>query len=66
MNMRRARIDHLTIMRITGHQTLEVFKRNNSFLEGDLREAASRFNTYVTLAHSSLKTDTPKSLINQV
>src|SRR5437899_3195281 len=26
-NMRRAGIDHLTIMRITGHKTMEVFKR---------------------------------------
>ena len=44
-NMRRAGIDHLTIMKITGHKTLDVFKRYNSFLEGDLREVASRFNT---------------------
>jgi integrase len=64
-NMRRAGIDHLTIMRITGHKTLEVFKRYNSFLEADLKEAASRFNTYLTLAHSSQNTDSPKSLINQ-
>lgn len=45
-NMRRAGIDHLTIMRITGHKTLEVFKRYNSFHQEDLREAASRFHTY--------------------
>ena len=63
-NMRRTGIDHLTIMKITGHKTLEVFKRYNSFLEGDLREAASRFNTYLTLAHSAILTDSPKSLIN--
>ncbi len=63
-NMRRAGIDHLTIMQITGHKTLEVFKRYNSFLEGDLREAACRFNTYLTLAHSATSTDSPKSLIN--
>jgi len=63
-NMRRAGIDHLTIMKITGHKTLEVFKRYNSFLEGDLREAASRFNTYITLAHSASETDSSKSLIN--
>jgi len=44
-NMRRAGIDHLTIMKITGHKTLDVFKRYNSFLEGDLREVATRFNT---------------------
>jgi integrase len=50
-NMRRAGIDHLTIMRITGHKTMEVFKRYNSFLEGDLKDAAQRFNTYLTLTH---------------
>ncbi len=44
-NMRRAGIDHLTIMRITGHKTLEVFKRYNSFLEGDLKDAGDRLNT---------------------
>jgi len=44
-NMRRAGIDHLTIMKITGHKTLDVFKRYNSFLEGALRKAASQFNT---------------------
>lgn len=64
-NMRRAGIDHLTTMKITGHKTLEVFKRYNSFLEGDLREAASRFNTYLTLAHSATSVDSPKSLINK-
>ena len=63
-NMRRAGIDHLTIMRITGHKTLEVFKRYNSFQESDLKEAASRFNTYLTLAHQSENSDTRKSAIN--
>jgi len=65
-NMRRAGIDHLTIMKITGHKTLEVFKRYNSFLEGDLREAAHQFNTYLTRAHSATLTDSPKSLINHI
>jgi integrase len=64
-NMRRAGIDHLTIMRITGHKTLEVFKRYNSFLEGDLKDAAHRFNTYLTLAHGSGNVDTSKPLINK-
>ncbi len=49
MNMRRAGIDYLTIMRITCHKTLEVFKRYYSFLECDLKDAANRFNTYLTL-----------------
>lgn len=65
-NMRRAGIDHLTIMRITGHKTLEVFKRYNSFLESDLREAAHRFNTYITLAHRDQNSGTHKSAINQL
>jgi integrase len=65
-NMRRAGIDHLTIMKITGHKTLEVFKRYNSFLEGDLREAARQFNTYLTLTHSATLPDSPKSLINHI
>jgi integrase len=64
-NMRRAGIDHLTIMRITGHKTLEVFKRYNSFLEGDLKDAAHRFNTYLTLAHQGEKSETHKLAINQ-
>lgn len=63
-NMRQAGIDHLTIMRITGHKTLEVFKRYNSFLESDLKEASHRFNTYLTLAHQDQNSDTRKSAIN--
>jgi len=63
-NMRRAGIDHLTIMRITGHKTMEVFKRYNSFLEGDLRDAADRFNTYLTLAHQSGDHASQKHAIN--
>ena len=62
-NMKRAGIDHLTIMEITGHKTLEVFKRYNSFLEGDLWETASRFNTYLTLGHSVTLNDSSNSLI---
>ena len=64
--MRRAGIDHLTIMRITGHKTLEVFKRYNSFLEGDLKEEANRFNTYLTLAHQADRGEIHKPAINQM
>ncbi len=63
--MRRVGIDHLTIMKITGHKTLEVLKRYNSFLEGDLKEAAHRFNTYFTRAHKDQNDGPPNLLINQ-
>ncbi len=48
-NMRRAGIDHLTIMRISGHKTMACFTRYNSFREPDLKAAAHQFNTYLTL-----------------
>jgi hypothetical protein len=47
-NMRRAGIDHLTIMRISGHKTMACFTRYNSFREPDLLAAAHLFNTYLT------------------
>ena len=51
-----AGIDHLTIMTITEHKTMPVFKRYNSFHVNDLKEAASRFNTYqVTDSTNSFK-----------
>lgn len=60
-NMRRAGIDHLTIMRISGHKTMEIFKRYNSFQIPDLKEAAHRFNTYITLAHQGRRAAKHKS-----
>jgi integrase len=64
-NMRRAGIDHLTIMKITGHKTLDVFKRYNSFMFDDLKAAARKFNTLITLAHQPAQNDTDKFAINQ-
>ncbi len=64
-NMRRAGMDHLTIMKITGYKTLEVFKRYSSFLEGDLKEAARRFNTYFTPARQAQNDGSPNLLKNQ-
>ena len=60
-NMRRAGIDHLTIMRISGHKTMDVFKRYNSFQIPDLKEAARRFNTYITLSHQGQRVAIHKS-----
>ena len=53
-NMRRSGIDPLTIMQISGHKTMVCFTRYNSFREADLRAAAEKSNTYLTLAHASV------------
>ena len=53
-NMRRSGIDALTIMQISGHKTMVCFTRYNSFREADLRAAAEKSNTYLTLAHSQV------------
>jgi integrase len=50
-NMRRAGIDPLAIMQISGHKTMECFTRYNSFREPDLSAAADRLNTHLTPAH---------------
>jgi integrase len=47
-NMRRAGIDALTAMKITGHKTMAVFQRYNSFDEDDLRRAAARQHQFIT------------------
>ena len=53
-NMRRAGIDLLTIMQISGHKTMVCFTRYNSFREADLKAAAQKANTYLTLAHANV------------
>ena len=44
---------------------MAVFKRYNSFQMDDLTAAASRFNTYLTLAHSAQDANSPNSLKTQ-
>jgi integrase len=44
-NARRAGVDHLTIMKITGHKTMSVFKRYNTVDEADLRHAMRQLDT---------------------
>jgi integrase len=53
-NMRQAGIDLLTIMEISGHKTMVCFTPYNSFREADLRAAACKFNTYLTLVHAKV------------
>ena len=43
---------------------MAVFNQYNSFQVDDLTAAASRFNTYLTLAHSATLTDSQNSLKN--
>ena len=53
-NMRRSSIDHLTIMKISGHKTLQVFLRYNSFDADDLKRAAMHQQQFITnLAQST-------------
>ena len=53
-NLRRSGIDLLTIMQISGHKTMVCFTRYNSFREADLKAAACKSNTYLTLAHAKV------------
>ena len=49
MNLRRAGVDALTGMKITGHKTMAVFKRYNPIDEPDLLAAQIRVDAYVSV-----------------
>jgi integrase len=46
-NLRRAGVDALMAMKITGHKTMAVFKRYNTIDEQDLKLAQRRMDTYM-------------------
>jgi site-specific recombinase XerD len=46
-NLRRAGMDALTAVKITGHKTMAVFKRYNTIDEQDLKAAQRRMDTYM-------------------
>jgi integrase len=46
-NARRAGVDPLTVMKITGHKTMAVFKRYNTVDEGELGRARAKMDTYM-------------------
>ena len=46
-NLRRAGVDALTAMKITGHKTMAVFKRDNTIDEDDLKAAQRQMDTYL-------------------
>jgi integrase len=45
--LRRVGVDALTVMKITGHKTMAVFKRYNTIDEDDLIAAQRRMDTYM-------------------
>jgi integrase len=51
---RRAGVDALTTMKITGHKTMAVFQRYNSFDEDDLRQVAALHQFITNLAQRAL------------
>jgi hypothetical protein len=52
-NMRRAGVDYFRIMAITGHRTIDVFKRYHTIDQGDLRQAVSQLDTYMETSPTS-------------
>jgi hypothetical protein len=45
--MRRAGVDTLTTMAISGHRSIEVFKRYNTIAPQDLQKAIRQLGTYM-------------------
>jgi integrase len=60
-NARRAKIDYFRIMAITGHKTLRVFQRYNLIDEGDLQEAMTTLQSYLTNDDMDTSMDTSAS-----
>jgi integrase len=52
-NMQRAGVDYFRIMAITGHRTMEVFKRYHTIDQDDLRLADSQLDTYMDTTPTS-------------
>ena len=46
-NMRRAGADYFRIIAITGHRTMEVFKRYHTVDQNDLQQAVGQLDTYM-------------------
>jgi integrase len=56
-NLRRAGVDTLTTMKITGHKTMAVFTRYNTIDEHDLKAAQRRMDTYMDTIGESVQPD---------
>ena len=57
-NLRRAGVDTLTTMAISGHRSIEVFKRYNTIAPQNLQQAIRQLGTYMDTdtAHGSAST----------
>jgi integrase len=57
-NMRRAGVDTLTTMAISGHRSIEVFKRYNTIAPQDLQKGIRQLGTYMDTdtSHESAST----------
>jgi integrase len=56
-NLRRAGVDALTAMKITGHKTMAVFKRYNTIDEQDLKVAQRQRDTYMDINREIIRPD---------
>ena len=56
-NLRRAGVDTLTTMKITGHKTMVVFTRYNTIDEHDLKAAQRRMDTYMDTIGETVQPD---------
>jgi integrase len=63
-NMRRAGVDYFRIMAITGHRTMEVFKRYHTINQDDLRQAVSQLDTYMDTMPTTPAESASNSLIS--
>jgi integrase len=53
-NLRRAGVDALTAMKLTGHKTMAVFQRYNTIDEPDLSAAQARVDAYLSAAATKI------------
>jgi integrase len=63
-NMRRAGVDYFRIMAISGHRTVEVFKRYHTIDQGNLRLAMNQLDTYMDIEASEGKEKVPYVIEN--
>lgn len=61
-NLRRAGVDALTAMKISGHKTMAVFKRYNTIDAADLHQAIGQMDTSMDTSAAAAEPLSPNSL----